>query len=323
MRSPVLPTHPHTPIHMPLTVSEKVQVERRWFTVSLSSKAGPITVCALDAHRPEAAFSAAHPTSLQLFRFAKIQAAVASIARTERMIRRRFTREYTSLLSSIDLVQVPEAMPVVQVEAAVEAEVEATAEATIENNVVAVEIMEQVEAVAAVAAVDGEYAVESEGAIVSEVQSVKPVESEQGKRTEQQARWKDSGEDDLFWTTDTVQRRTKRDRSLKGSFLMGLERLHDQADFEPDDPLSPGLKPKARPRRKAIIHVKPIQTGSVRRWVVSVFVPSFNRSENDLVRSLCCYELLADRDTDDDGQGDRMRFLFSRTVDETPRPWVR
>ena len=281
MRSPVPPTHTHThththtSIHMSLTVSEKVQVERRWFAVSLSSKAGPITVCALDAHRPEAAFSTAHPTSLQLFGFAKIQAAMASIARTERMIRRRFTREYASLLSSIDLVQVPEAMSVVEVEAAVK--------------------------VAAVAVVDGEDAVESEGAVVSEVQCVKPVESPQGKGTEKQARSRDSDEDDLFWTTDTVQRRTTPDRSLKQSFLMGLERLHDQADFEPDDPRSTGRKPKARPRRKAIIHVKPIQTGSIRRWVVSVFMPSFNRSENDLVRSLCYYELLTDRDTDDDG----------------------
>ena len=316
MRSPVPPTHTHThthtSIHMSLTVSEKVQVERRWFAVSLSSKAGPITVCALDAHRPEAAFSAAHPTSLQLFGFAKIQAAAASIARTERMIRRRFTREYASLSSSIDLVQVPEATPVVEVEVAVDGEVEAT----VENDVVAVESTEQVEAVAAVAVVDGEDAVESE------VKCVKPVESPQGKGTEKQARSRDSDEDDLFWTTDTVQRRTTPDRSLRGSCLMGLERLHDQADFEPDDPRSTGRKPKARPRRKAIIHVKPIQTGSIRRWVVSVFVPSFNRSENDLVRSLCYYELLTDRDTDDDGQGDGMRLLFSRIVDQSPRPQV-
>ena len=299
MRSPVPPTHTHTSIHMSLTVSEKVQVERRWFAVSLSSKAGPITVCALDAHRPEAAFSTAHPTSLQLFGFAKIQAAMASIARTERMIRRRFTREYASLLSSIDLVQVPEAMPVVEVEAAVK--VEAEVEATVENDVVAVESMEQVGKVAAVAVVDGEDAVESEGAVVSEVQSVKPVESPQGKGTEKQARSRDSDEDDLFWTTDTVQRRTTPDRSLRGSCLMGLERLHDQADLQPDDPRSTGRKPKVRSRRRAIIHVKPIQTSSVRRWVVSVFMPSFNRSENDLVRSLCYYELLTDRDTDDDG----------------------
>ena len=303
---------------MSLTVSEKVQVERRWFAVSLSSKAGPITVCALDAHRPEAAFSAAHPTSLQLFGFAKIQAAMASIARTERMIRRRFTREYASLLSSIDLVQVPEAMPVVEVEAAVEAEVEVEVEATVENDyhVVAVESTEQVEAVAAVAVVDGEDAVESE------VKCVKPVESPQGKGTEQQARCRDSDEDDLFWTTDTVQRRTTPDRSLKQSFLMGLERLHDQADLQPDDPRSTGRKPKVRSRRRAIIHVKPIQTSSVRRWVVSVFMPSFNRSENDLVRSLCYYELLTDRDTDDDGQGDGIRLLFSRTIDQYPRPRV-
>ena len=316
MRSlvPSTHTHTHTPIHMSLTVSEKVQVERRWFTVSLSSKAGPITVCALDAHRPEAAFSAAHTTSLQLFGFAKIQAAMASIARTERMIRRRFTREYASLLSSIDLVQVPEAMPVVEVEAAVEAEVEV--EATVENDVVAVELMEQVEAVAAVAKMDGK------DAVVSEVQCVKPVESPQGKGTDQHARSRDSDEDDLFWTTDTVQRRTTPDRSLKGSCLMGLERLHDQADLQPDDPRSTGRKPKARPRRKAIIHVKPIQTGSIRRWVVSVFMPSFNRSENDLVRSLCYYELLTDRDTDDDGQGDGIRLLFSRTIDQYPRPRV-
>ena len=151
---------------------------------------------------------------------------------------------------------------------------------------------------------------------------VKPVESPQGKGTEQQARCRDSDEDDLFWTTDTVQRRTTPDRSLKQSFLMGLERLHDQADFEPDDPRSPGQgKLKARSRRKAIIHVKPVQTGSVRRWVISMFIPSFNRSENDLVRSLCCYELLTD-DTDDDGQGDGMRLLFSRTVDQSPRPRV-
>ena len=311
MHSPVPPTHTHTPIHISLTVSEKVQVERRWFTVSLSSKAGPITVCALDAHRPEATFSAAHPTSLQLFGFAKIQAAAASIARTERMIRRRFTREYASLSSSIDLVQVPEATPVVEVEVAVDGEVEAT----VENDVVAVESMDQVGAVAAVALVNGEDTVDGEEAVVSEVQCVIPAESPQGKGTERQGLSKDNNE-------DTLQRRTIPDLSLKGSFLMGLERLHDQADFEPDDPLSPGLKPKARPRRKAIIHVKPIQTGSVRRWVVSVFVQSFNRSENDRVRSLCYYELLKDQDTDDDGQGDGMRLLFSRTVDQYPRPRV-
>ena len=52
-----------------------------------------------------------------------------------------------------------------------------------------------------------------------------------------------------------------------------------------------------------------------------MFIPSFNRSENDLVRSLCCYELLTD-DTDDDGQGDGMRLLFSRIVDQSPRPQV-
>ena len=315
MRSPVPPTHTHThthtSIHMSLTVSEKVQVERRWFAVSLSSKAGPITVCALDAHRPEAAFSTAHPTSLQLFGFAKIQAAMASIARTERMIRRRFTREYASLSSSIDLVQVPEATPVVEVEAAVDGEVEAT----VENDVVAVESMDQVGAVAAVALVNGEDTVDGEEAVVSEVQCVIPAESPQGKGTERQGLSKDNNE-------DTLQRRTIPDLSLKGSFLMGLERLHDQADFEPDDPRSPGQgKLKARSRRKAIIHVKPVQTGSVRRWVISMFIPSFNRSENDLVRSLCCYELLTD-DTDDDGQGDGMRLLFSRTIDQYPRPRV-
>lgn len=311
MRSPVPPTHTHTPIHISLTVSEKVQVERRWFAVSLSSKAGPIAIYALDAHRPEAAFSAAHPTSLQLFGFNKIQAAAASIARTERMIRRRFTREYASLSSSIDLVQVPEATPVVEVEVAVDGEVEAT----VENDVVAVESMEQVGAVAAVALVNGEDTVEGEEAVVSEVQCVIPAESPQGKGTERQGLSKDKNE-------DTLQRRTIPDLSLKGSFLMGLERLHDQAGFEPDDPRSPGQgKLKARSRRKAIIHVKPVQTGSVRRWVISMFIPSFNRSENDLVRSLCCYELLTD-DTDDDGQGDGMRLLFSRTVDQSPRPRV-
>ena len=321
MHSPVPPTHTHTPIHISLTVSEKVQVERRWFTVSLSSKAGPITVCALDAHRPEVAFSATHPTSLQLFGFAKIQAAAASIARTERMIRRRFTREYTSLLSSIDVFQVPEAAPAVEVEAGVEAEVEV--EATDENDVAIVESMEQVEAVADVARMDGEDAVEGEETVENEVQCVGPEGSAQGKGTERQARSRNSDEDDLFWTTDTLQRRTTPDKSFKRSFLMGLERLHDQADFEPDDPRSPGQgKPKARSRRNAIIHVKPIQTGSVRRWVVSVFVPSFNRSENDLVRFLCYCELLTDRDTDNDGQGDRMRLLFSRTVDQSPRPRV-